>query len=91
MERLGLRHARMNSSPLASQVELRLFLEVCKDKNALLLTGDTCQTIARGVGFRFEELKTMFFNAKIAQAFVALAVALVCTSESCCWLQRTDL
>lgn len=43
-----------------TQAELRLFLEVCVDKNALFLTGDTCQTIARGVGFRFEELTTMF-------------------------------
>ena len=31
---------------------LRLLLEVCVDKNALFLTGDTGQTIARGVGFR---------------------------------------
>jgi superfamily I DNA and RNA helicase len=43
-----------------TQSELRLFLEICANKNALLLTGDTCQTIARGVGFRFEELTTMF-------------------------------
>ena len=38
-----------------TQAELRLFLEVCQNKNGLFLTGDTCQTIARGVGFRFEE------------------------------------
>ena len=43
-----------------TQGELRLFVEICGDKNALFLTGDTCQTIARGVGFRFEELTTMF-------------------------------
>ena len=51
-----------------TQAELSLFLEACADKNALLLTGDTCQTIARGVGFRFEELTTMFYNMKVAQA-----------------------
>ena len=45
-----------------TQAELRLFLEVCHDKNALFLTGDTCQTIARGVGFRFEDLTTMFYH-----------------------------
>ncbi|KOO22984.1 lupus brain antigen 1-like protein [Chrysochromulina tobinii] len=45
-----------------TQAEIRLFLEVCVDKNALFFTGDTCQTIARGVGFRFEDLTTMFFQ-----------------------------
>ena len=35
---------------------------MCADKNALFFTGDTCQTIARGVGFRFEDLTTMFFQ-----------------------------
>ena len=37
--------------------------QVCADKNALFFTGDTCQTIARGVGFRFEDLTTMFYQA----------------------------
>jgi len=50
-----------------TQAEIRLFLEACADKNALFFTGDTCQTIARGVGFRFEELTTMFFNTRAAQ------------------------
>ena len=50
-----------------TQAELRLFLEVCHDKNALFFTGDTCQTIARGVGFRFEELTTMFYHLGDAQ------------------------
>ena len=50
-----------------TQAELRLFLDVCRDKNALFFTGDTCQTIARGVGFRFEELTTMFHHAQRAQ------------------------
>jgi hypothetical protein len=30
-------------------------------KNKLLLTGDTCQTIARGVTFRFSDLKQLFY------------------------------
>ena len=42
-----------------TQTQLRLFLLVAADPNSLFLTGDTCQTIARGVGFRFEELQTM--------------------------------
>ena len=45
-----------------TQAELRLFLEVCADKNGLFFTGDTCQTIARGVGFRFEELTSLFHH-----------------------------
>lgn len=30
--------------------------------------GDTCQTIARGIGFRFEDIRSMFFNEKARQA-----------------------
>ena len=41
--------------------------QVCHDKNALFFTGDTCQTIARGVGFRFEELTTMFHHVRAKQ------------------------
>lgn len=54
-----------------TQAELRLFIAVCSDKNALFLTGDTCQTIARGVGFRFEELTTMFKRLQQAQESAA--------------------
>jgi hypothetical protein len=50
-----------------TQAELRLFIEVCHDKNGLFFTGDTCQTIARGVGFRFEELTTMFHHVRAKQ------------------------
>ena len=35
--------------------------------SALFFTGDTCQTIARGVGFRFEDLTTMFYQLGAAQ------------------------
>ena len=50
-----------------TQAELRLFIAACADKNALFFTGDTCQTIARGVGFRFEELTTMFHHVRERQ------------------------
>jgi tetratricopeptide (TPR) repeat protein len=40
--------------------ELKLFIHVCADKNDLFFSGDTCQTIASGVGFRFEDLKCLF-------------------------------
>ena len=47
-----------------TQAQLRLFLLVCQDPNGLFFTGDTCQTIQRGVGFRFCDLRSMFWNAK---------------------------
>jgi len=45
-----------------TQSELRLFLMACGDKNRLFLTGDTAQTIARGVGFRFQDVKSIFYK-----------------------------
>ena len=33
------------------QAQLLLFFKVAQDPNFMFLTGDTCQTIARGVGF----------------------------------------
>ena len=30
----------------------------------MFMTGDTCQTIARGVGFRFEDLRSMFYHLR---------------------------
>ena len=43
-----------------TQAELRLFINICSDKNDMFFCGDTCQTIASGVGFRFEDLKSVF-------------------------------
>ncbi|KAL4858033.1 TPR and ankyrin repeat-containing protein 1 [Chlorella vulgaris] len=39
-----------------TQAELLLSLRVVADPNGLFLCGDTCQTIARGIGFRFTDL-----------------------------------
>lgn len=36
-----------------TQAELLLSLRVVSDPNGIALFGDTCQTIARGIGFRF--------------------------------------
>eukprot|EP01043_Picozoa_sp_COSAG02_P018800 COSAG02_NODE_888_length_16167_cov_293.783234_10_plen_1677_part_00 len=47
-----------------TQAELCLYLRVVRDPNDMLLAGDTCQTIARGVGFRFEDLRLMFHEMK---------------------------
>tara|TARA_B100000768_G_scaffold124073_1_gene114771 strand:+ start:103 stop:486 length:384 start_codon:yes stop_codon:yes gene_type:complete len=43
-----------------TQAELSLLLEVAHDKNAVYLCGDTAQTISRGVGFRFADVRTLF-------------------------------
>ena len=43
-----------------TQAELSLLLEVAHDKDALYLCGDTAQTISRGVGFRFADVRTLF-------------------------------
>ena len=43
-----------------TQAELALFVRVASEKNELLFSGDTVQTIAAGVGFRFEDLKSIF-------------------------------
>ena len=50
-----------------SQAELRLLLSLCPDKNKVFLAGDTCQTIARGVGFRFEDLRSLFYAESQAE------------------------
>eukprot|EP01048_Picozoa_sp_COSAG05_P007464 COSAG05_NODE_527_length_8917_cov_523.108415_2_plen_2332_part_00 len=47
-----------------TQAEICLYLKVCDNPNDVLLAGDTCQTIARGVGFRFQDLRSMFHEFK---------------------------
>ncbi|XP_077978099.1 TPR and ankyrin repeat-containing protein 1-like [Glandiceps talaboti] len=47
-----------------TQAELSLIIRCCSDPNALFLTGDTAQSIMRGVAFRFEDLKTLFHYAR---------------------------
>ncbi|KIZ02024.1 hypothetical protein MNEG_5936 [Monoraphidium neglectum] len=44
-----------------TQAELLLDVRLA-DPNALFYCGDTCQTIARGVGFRFEDVRTLLYN-----------------------------
>ena len=47
-----------------TQAELSILLRCCKDPNNLFLTGDTAQSIMRGVSFRFSDLRSLFFKAK---------------------------
>ncbi|XP_072047467.1 TPR and ankyrin repeat-containing protein 1-like [Amphiura filiformis] len=46
-----------------TQAELSLIIRCCHDPNALFLTGDTAQSIMRGVAFRFDDLKSLFYYA----------------------------
>ena len=45
-----------------TQAELVLVLKLARFPNSSFLAGDTAQTIARGVGFRFADLKTLFHD-----------------------------
>ncbi|EFN58513.1 hypothetical protein CHLNCDRAFT_140575 [Chlorella variabilis] len=47
-----------------TQAELLLSLRVVSDPNGIALFGDTCQTIARGIGFRFTDVKQLFYQAQ---------------------------
>ncbi len=47
-----------------TQAELSILLRCCKDPNNLFLTGDTAQSIMRGVSFRFSDLRSLFHKAK---------------------------
>ena len=43
-----------------TQAELTLLLQCCRWPNGLFLTGDTAQSIMRGVSFRFSDLRSVF-------------------------------
>ena len=49
-----------------TEAELFLLIRCCQDPNQLFFTGDTAQSIMRGVTFRFSDLRSLFFNAKKA-------------------------
>ena len=44
---------------------IALLITVCKEK--LMFSGDTAQTIAKGVGFRFCDIETLFQEAELAK------------------------
>ena len=44
-----------------TQAELTLLLHCCRWPNGLFLTGDTAQSIMRGVSFRFSDLQSVFY------------------------------
>ena len=47
------------------QVELCLYMKIVENPNTVMFAGDTCQTIARGVAFRFEECVPTFYVSSI--------------------------
>ncbi|XP_068702489.1 TPR and ankyrin repeat-containing protein 1-like [Montipora foliosa] len=51
-----------------TQAELSLLIRCCRSPNEMFFTGDTAQSIMRGIAFRFEDLKTLFHHAKEAAA-----------------------
>lgn len=46
-----------------SQAELALLMKCINDPNAMFLTGDTAQSIMKGVAFRFSDLRSLFHYA----------------------------
>ena len=60
-----------------TQAELLVLLRVCRDPNGLFLTGDTAQSIMRGISFRFGDLRSLFYDVqqKAKQAQVASKVS----------------
>lgn len=47
-----------------TQAELTLYLLCCRHPNSLFFTGDTAQSIMKGVSFRFQELRTIFHEVQ---------------------------
>ena len=47
-----------------TQAELAILLRVCRNPNNLFLTGNTAQSIMRGISFRFRELRYLFYCAQ---------------------------
>ncbi len=48
-----------------TQAELALFLQCCRDPNSIFFTGDTAQSIMRGIAFRFEDVQSMFHRIHV--------------------------
>ena len=66
-----------------SQAELCLLMRCCRRPNDMFFTGDTAQSIMRGIAFRFEDLKSLFYHmSQTMQAqehTKAIQVSISCT------------
>ena len=47
--------------------QIRLLLAICKDPNRVILCGDSAQTISKGVGFRFADIRQMFYKRQFTE------------------------
>lgn len=45
-----------------TQAQLLLFSYICDNLKGFVFAGDTAQTIARGVGFRFEDIRSLYYT-----------------------------
>ena len=45
-----------------TQAELTNLIYCCSDPNSMFFTGDTAQSIMRGIAFRFQDLRSVFYN-----------------------------
>ena len=48
-----------------TQAELFLLIHCCRDSNGLFFSGDTAQSIMKGVSFRFADLKSLFYRESL--------------------------
>ncbi|CAB4029118.1 TPR and ankyrin repeat-containing 1-like [Paramuricea clavata] len=47
-----------------TQAELSVIIRSCRNPNRLFFTGDTAQSIMRGIAFRFSDLRSLFYYMK---------------------------
>ena len=45
-----------------TQAELAVLIHCCRDPNSMFFTGDTAQSIMRGITFRFQDLRSSFYR-----------------------------
>ena len=55
-----------------TQAELAILVHCTRDINSIFFTGDTAQTIARGISFRFEDIQSLFHH--IAESNLKVSV-----------------
>ena len=55
-----------------TEAELAVFIQCCREPNGLFFTGDTAQSIMRGVAFRFSDLNSLFYYVQKKRCSVAI-------------------
>ena len=53
-----------------TQSELKLFIHCCRDPNSMFFTGDTAQSIMRGIAFRFKDLRSFFYDINSKEKYI---------------------